>query len=155
MSRSFDLMIAVNTAKSSIVVVGGGPVGERKIGTLLAAGVHVVLISPDVTPVLEEQARTGLICWKARRACAQDFKKGGWAVLAVPPRQTREMIEWARSSGTRCNCCSLPEEGDWALTAQFRSEGVLFGVSSRGDAPSLAARWKRKLMDMLEEAATR
>lgn len=152
MSRNFDLMITVNTRRRPILLIGGGPVGERKARTLLDAGAEVILVSPDLTPELEGLVQRGLISWRPRKARPEDFEKGELAVLAVPPRQTRELVEWARVSGTLCNCCSLPEAGDWALAAQFRREGLVFGVSTGGDVPSLAARWKRKLMKMIEEA---
>lgn len=152
MVRRYDLMVTVNTARHPILVIGGGPVGERKVRTLLDAGVAVILVSPDVTPPLEEMVRTGRISWKQRKAIPEDFERGMWALLAVSSSETRRMLQWARLSGTFCNCCSLPEEGDWALAAQFHREGFVFGVSSRGNRPSLAARWKRKLMEMFEEA---
>lgn len=152
MTRSFDLMITVNTARCPILVVGGGPVGERKVGTLLDAGVDVILVSPDATPCLRELAGTGRIDWKARKALQEDFLPGGLAVLAVPEGPTEGLLTWAREAGTLCNCCSLSEEGDWALAAQFDRDGLRFGVATGGKDPSRAARWKKKLMKMIEEA---
>ena len=39
-----------------VVVIGGGRVAQRRVPALLAAGADVVLVSPEVTPVLEDLA---------------------------------------------------------------------------------------------------
>ena len=43
------------------LVVGGGQVGERKVKTLLACGAKVHLVSPELTPFLEEEVRQGRV----------------------------------------------------------------------------------------------
>ncbi len=43
-----------------MVVVGGGPVAERRVRGLLDAGAHVILIAPDVTADLGALARAAL-----------------------------------------------------------------------------------------------
>ncbi len=152
MPRRYDLMVTVNTSRRSVLVVGGGAVGERKTGTLLDGGSAVTLISPDVTPGLEAWIHEGRLQWQSRKVRREDFSPGLLVVLALSVAETRQILPLVRRAGSLCNCCSLPEEGDWAFPAQFTSRGVLFGVGTGGQNPSLAARWKRKLKKMIEEA---
>ncbi len=49
-----------------VVVVGGGTVAARRVPRLLAAGADVMLISPAVTPALEELAAQRRIDWRPR-----------------------------------------------------------------------------------------
>src|SRR6266702_3959212 len=49
-----------------VVVVGGGTVAARRVPRLLTAGADVVLVSPSVTPALEEIAAHGRIDWRRR-----------------------------------------------------------------------------------------
>ncbi|MGB6575797.1 MAG: NAD(P)-dependent oxidoreductase, partial [Trebonia sp.] len=49
-----------------VVVIGGGAVAARRIPRLLAAGADVALVSPEVTPALEELAAHGRIDWQPR-----------------------------------------------------------------------------------------
>ena len=49
-----------------VVVVGGGAVAARRVPRLLAAGADVALVSPAVTPALEELAAQGRIDWRPR-----------------------------------------------------------------------------------------
>src|ERR1700690_1467704 len=64
-----------------VVVVGGGAVAARRVPRLLAAGADVMLISPAVTPALEEVAAQRRIDWQARECRAGDCA-GAWLVVA-------------------------------------------------------------------------
>jgi len=64
-----------------VVVVGGGAVAARRVPRLLAAGADVMLISPAVTPALEELAVQRRIDWQAREYRAGDCASA-WLVIA-------------------------------------------------------------------------
>ena len=62
------------------IVVGGGRVAERKVTTLLEYDAVVSLISPEVTPVLDQLAKEGRIQHLARK-----YEKGDIHVLLQSP----------------------------------------------------------------------
>jgi uroporphyrin-III C-methyltransferase / precorrin-2 dehydrogenase / sirohydrochlorin ferrochelatase len=64
-----------------VLVVGGGAVAARRMPRLLAAGAEVLLVSPVVTPVLEELAVNGRIEWRRRGYEAGDCARA-WLVVA-------------------------------------------------------------------------
>ena len=64
-----------------VVVVGGGAVAARRVPRLLASGADVLLISPHVTPSLEDLAAAGRIAWLAREYQPGDCA-GAWLVCA-------------------------------------------------------------------------
>ena len=49
-----------------VLVVGGGHVAQRRVPGLLAAGAHVVVVSPEVTPAIEGQVLAGEVAWLER-----------------------------------------------------------------------------------------
>ena len=59
MPRYFPLFIDLDGHRC--LVVGGGPIGERKIHALLECGAAVVVVSPMVTPALASLAAAGRI----------------------------------------------------------------------------------------------
>ncbi|RKS77198.1 uroporphyrinogen-III C-methyltransferase [Actinomadura pelletieri DSM 43383] len=65
-----------------VLVVGGGRVAQRRVPALLDAGAEVVLVSPQVTPSLEDLAARGKITWHRRPYRAGDCA-GAWLVQAV------------------------------------------------------------------------
>src|SRR6202453_4966850 len=60
---------------------GGAPVGARRVPRLLAVGADVVLISPAVTPALEELAVQGRIDWRPREYQPGDCADA-WLIVA-------------------------------------------------------------------------
>ncbi len=64
-----------------VVVIGGGAVAARRIPRLLAAGADVALVSPEVTPALEELAAQGRISW-LRRGYGEGDCGDAWLVIA-------------------------------------------------------------------------
>jgi uroporphyrin-III C-methyltransferase/precorrin-2 dehydrogenase/sirohydrochlorin ferrochelatase len=65
-----------------VVVVGGGQVAQRRVPGLIAAGAHVSVVSPDVTPALEGLADAGEVTW-LRRAFEDADLDGAWYVIAA------------------------------------------------------------------------
>ena len=49
-----------------VLVVGAGPVAERKIASLLEAGAKVRVVAPAATEAVERWAREGRLAWAAR-----------------------------------------------------------------------------------------
>src|SRR5690242_9565131 len=65
-----------------VVVVGGGQVAQRRVPGLIAAGAHVYVVSPQVTPALEGLADSGEVTW-LRRPFADTDLDGAWYVIAA------------------------------------------------------------------------
>ena len=58
--------IYVNTSNKSILVIGGGRVAERKVRALLQTEARITVISPLLTPALEQLHQESRIEWIAR-----------------------------------------------------------------------------------------
>ena len=84
-------------------MVGGGAVAARRVPRLLTAGADVVLVSPSVTPALEELAAHGRIEWR-RRAYAAGDCAGAWLVIACTsrPEVNAAVAEEAEANRTWC-----------------------------------------------------
>lgn len=65
-----------------VVVVGGGHVAQRRIPALIAAGAHVLVVSPHVTPAIEGMHGAGEIGWLEQRF-APEVLDGAWYVIAA------------------------------------------------------------------------
>jgi len=64
-----------------VIVVGGGHVAQRRIPSLIAAGAHVVVIAPNVTPAVEGMAAE--ITWLARTFQPADLDDAWYVVAAT------------------------------------------------------------------------
>ena len=86
-----------------VLVVGGGVVAARRVTRLLAAGAEVALVSPTVTPALEELASLGRISWQ-RRAYSGGDCADAWLVIACTsrPEVNAAVAEEAEANRTWC-----------------------------------------------------
>jgi uroporphyrin-III C-methyltransferase / precorrin-2 dehydrogenase / sirohydrochlorin ferrochelatase len=75
------LPIGLRVAGRRVVVVGGGPVGLRRVAALLAAGAHVTLVAPDAVTALTDLADRGRLDWQRRPFVSGDLA-GAWLAVA-------------------------------------------------------------------------
>jgi uroporphyrin-III C-methyltransferase/precorrin-2 dehydrogenase/sirohydrochlorin ferrochelatase len=74
-------LLALRLAGRRVVVAGGGTVAARRVPALLDAGAEVAIISPQISPALQDLAAAGRISWAARGYAAGDCG-GAWLVCA-------------------------------------------------------------------------
>lgn len=74
-------LIGLRLQGRRVVVVGGGAVAARRVPRLLSAGADILLVSPHVTPSLEDLAAAGRITWAAREYQPGDCADA-WLVCA-------------------------------------------------------------------------
>lgn len=74
-------LLALRLAGRRVVVAGGGNVAARRVPALLDAGAEVIVISPRLSPALDDLATGGRIAWTAREYASGDCA-GAWLVCA-------------------------------------------------------------------------
>jgi uroporphyrin-III C-methyltransferase/precorrin-2 dehydrogenase/sirohydrochlorin ferrochelatase len=73
--------VGLRVSGRRVVVVGGGPVGLRRVSSLLEAGADVVLVSPEVVTALADLADRGRLQWH-RRGYEPGDLDGAWLSVA-------------------------------------------------------------------------
>jgi uroporphyrin-III C-methyltransferase / precorrin-2 dehydrogenase / sirohydrochlorin ferrochelatase len=143
-----------------VVVVGGGTVAARRVPRLLAAGADVLLVSPAVTPALEELAAQRRIGW-LRRAYADGDCGAAWLVIACAGEPSVNAAVAAAAEASRIWCVRADDAaastawtpasgavGDTAvgvLTGDPRhSAAIRDAITSGLQAGTIAARHYRK-----------
>lgn len=134
------------------VVVGGGPVGERKVQGVLAAGMAVKLISPEATLQLQAWAETGRIEWVRRPYQPGDVVGASLVLAATNQRAVNAQIaQEARELGLLCNVADQPAEGNFHVPAVHRRAGLVVAVSSSGESPRRAQNVRDQIAAWLGE----
>jgi cobalt-precorrin 5A hydrolase/precorrin-3B C17-methyltransferase len=134
------------------VVVGGGAVGQRKVQGVLAAGMAVKLISPEVTPQLQVWAEVGRIGW-VRRPYQPGDVSGAYLVFAATNQRTvnAQIAQEAADLGLLCNVADQPAEGNFHVPAVHRRTGLVVSVSSAGESPRRAQKVRDQIAAWLGE----
>src|SRR5439155_15387161 len=77
--RMQHYLAGLNLTGRRVVVIGGGPLAQRRLPRLVAAGAAVEVISPHVTPAVQAMADAGELTWHERRYADGDLD-GAWYV---------------------------------------------------------------------------
>jgi precorrin-2 dehydrogenase/sirohydrochlorin ferrochelatase len=135
-----DFPIALHAERVSAVVIGGGSVGTRKALALADAGASVQVISPIVSPELEEAERLRRVAIVREAYHARHIDRATLVVAATDSREVNAQIAVdANSRGKLVNITDYPDEGNFHTMALHRSGDVTIAVSS-GGVPGAAAR---------------
>ena len=136
----------INLEKKRIVVVGGGPVGERKVRGLLAAGARPILISPQATEQLQAWAEEGRLEWQAKRYEAKDLAAADMVFVATDePELNARVAGDAATAAALCNVADNAVLGDFHVPAVHRGNGLVISVGTEGKAPARASTIRDKI----------
>lgn len=118
----------------TVVVVGGGRVGHRRVRGLLAAGAEPTVISPVVGPDLAELITAHELTWHQRRYASGDLI-GAWYVVAATddPDVNAEIVAEAEAAHTFCVRADDGAQGSVWTLATGRHDELTIGVSGGGD----------------------
>lgn len=136
-----------------VLVVGGGNVAERKILELEAAGAAVRVVSPDLTPALEELGATGRIAIERRRFEDTDADSA-WLVIAATNRPEIQARVCAIADRARVFSIAIddPPNGSAYSASVLRRGPFTVAISSSGEAPALSRLLREVLEDALPDA---
>jgi len=152
---SFAYPVMLDLAGRPCLVVGGGPVAERKIEGLLAADARVTVVSPSLTPALLTLAAEARLHWRPREYLAGDAAGFALVMVAASDASVSEAIAAeCRARGVWINCADDPARCDFILPAVFRRGALTVAVSTGGVSPTMARLVREELEARLPDDLT-
>jgi siroheme synthase-like protein len=141
--------VSLNVQGKTCLVVGGGPVAEKRARSLLSCGAVVRLVSPDVTPWLAAAAEAGTLVWQHEPFRPEHVEGALVVCVATSERQTNaEIYHVAQQQRCLVNVADDPPHCDFYMPAVVRRGHLTVAVSTEGQAPAFAA-WLCRLFDRL------
>ncbi len=130
-----------------VLLVGGGRVAGAKLGPLLQAGAHVTVVSPLISPEIDQMAVD-----VRRRPFEPEDVAGCWYVVsAAPPAVNAQVAREATARGIFVNAVDDPRHATAFAGSVFKRGPVTVALSTGGTAPALA----RVLREALERLVGR
>ena len=123
-----------------VVVVGGGHVAQRRVPGLLAAGAHVVVVSPEVTPAIEGQVLAGEVAWVERGFADEDLANTWYVIAATDDPDVNEQV--SKAAEVERVFCVRSDDGTSATAwtpAVGRYDGLTLAVLGRREPRRTAA----------------
>lgn len=138
--------VFVELAGRPCLVVGGGPVAERKVEGLLGAGARVTVVSPSLSPRLATLAAAGRIRHQARSYQPGDLACFALAFVATgDARVNAAVAREGRRRGVWVNAADDPAHCDFILPAVVRRGDLAVAVATGGRSPALARAVREEL----------
>ncbi|HEX3037056.1 MAG TPA: bifunctional precorrin-2 dehydrogenase/sirohydrochlorin ferrochelatase [Thermodesulfobacteriota bacterium] len=158
----------LNLRGKKCIVVGGGKVAERKIIGLLDCKADVTVISPKLTPKLEELVNKNKISYVSRNyrqgdlACSESLSPAqdklslsnrAYLVIASTDNRkvNRQVGEEAGRLGILVNVVSAPKHSDFTVPGVLRRGSLMVTVSTSGKSPAFSRRLRLELEKTLGE----
>ncbi len=138
----------IDLSGQDVVVIGGGPVAERKVQTVLPFGAKITVVSPEITEGLKALALAGRISWLERT-----YQKGDLAAARMVfsacgnPQVDDEVCEEAHAVRALINVVDVPDKCEFIVPSTVERGPLRIAVSTSGCAPTEAKRIRRSLED--------
>ena len=138
--------INLNIKDKKCIVIGGGIIATRKIKSLLVAQAQVLVISPQVTSIIQTLIDNQKINYIARDYQAGDIKGCFLVICATNNKAVNKMIaEEAESLGLLFNVIDDSTDSNFTVPAVIRRNDLLLTVSTNGKSPAVAKQIKAEL----------
>jgi precorrin-2 dehydrogenase/sirohydrochlorin ferrochelatase len=151
------------------LVVGAGPVGQRKAAGLLDAGARVRIVAPGGVGQVSNLSRRGAATnppsagqvTNRSHAASLECIDGEYrpahldgvalAFAAATPEVNARVVADAKARGIWVNNASDPEGADFAVPAHRRNRFVQIAVTTGGMSPAVAARFADAMAEALDD----
>ncbi|MBQ0927171.1 uroporphyrinogen-III C-methyltransferase [Saccharopolyspora endophytica] len=143
-------LAGLDLAGRRVVVVGAGPVAQRRLPRLINAGAAVEVIAPQATPAVEALADSGEITWSRREYRDGDLD-GAWYAVAATSSDEVNAAVGAEAERDRVFCVRSDNatEGSAVTPAVAEHDGLLLGVLA-GGKPRRSAGVRDALLEAMQ-----
>ncbi len=128
------------------LVVGGGAVGARKVGTLLACGANVTVVSTETAAEIDRLAEAGAVTVERRGFVPEDLE-GRFLVIGATDDTglNRQISSEAEKRQMLCNIADFPEGCNFILPSVVRRGDLLISISTSGTSPAFAKALRKQI----------
>ncbi len=138
--------ILLEMTDRSCLVVGGGPVAERKVEALLGVGARVTVVSPVVTERLASWEKRGKIRHVQREYQWGDVIGYELAFVATDDVEVNASVAWeGRERRVWVNAADDPVHCDFILPSVLRRGELVVAVATGGASPALSRVMREEL----------
>ncbi|MDP4501536.1 uroporphyrinogen-III C-methyltransferase [Nonomuraea sp. NBC_00507] len=144
-------LLGLRLSGRRVLVVGGGRVAQRRVPALLEAGAEVTVVSPSVTPALDDLIAAGRVTWHARPYEVGDCD-GAWLVQACTDERSVNTAVAAEAEAKRVWCVRADDKDASAAwtPASGRVDEISVAVTAGGD-PRRAAGIRDAVVEALRD----
>ena len=150
-SKSF-FPLYVNLEGKLVVVVGGGRIATRRVKALAQFTRDISVVSPKLSPQLEEMAKIGAMEWVNRKCRRTDLSEAYMVIAATDDRKVNDDIyRICREEGIYVNVASDKEKCDFYFPGIVKYKEMVIGINASGLDHQKARRVREAIERVLVE----
>ncbi len=150
------LPIGLRLRSARCLVVGGGPVGTRKVETLVRAGAHVSVVAPRISEELAALVDTGRVRWLPEPFRVEHLEGASLAVAATGDEALNAaVVRSAAERGMLACDASSAERSQVIFGALLQRDDLTVAVFTDGNDPARARQTRDQIADFLARDANR
>jgi len=129
-----------------VVIIGGGPVCERKAETMMRYGARVTVVSPNFTPAIESWASGGKLRIRRKPYDAGDLDGASIVIASTDDEAVNTQIATdCRKRKIPVNVVDVTHLCEFIVPAIVEQGSIQLAVSTGGKSPALARTLKEDL----------
>lgn len=138
--------IFANLENRIVIVIGGGPVAERKTVSLIEAGANVVVVSPELTDPLRKMVLSRQIHHLARPYQRGDLKGAALVIAATDSEEINlQVVQDAKALSLFVNNVQSPDSSTFIVPSVLAKKDLQIAISTSGQSPALTRQIRGKL----------
>ncbi len=139
-----------------VVVIGGGPVAERKIDLLLRSGARIHIVAPALTDALKIRLAAGEITHGRRDFKPEDLDGARFAIAATDVPQVNRAVAFAADArNIPVNVVDDAGLSSAILPAIVDRSPLIIAIGTEGSAPVLARHVRALIESVVDESLGR
>lgn len=138
--------ILVELENQKVLVVGGGMVAQRKIDTLLRHGAEVLIVSRELSDLLEQYVEEGRVTLIDTEFNVNQLDDVFMVIAATDDAELNAVISAeAKKRGMLINAVDQPADCTFIVPSVIRQGDLLVAISTSGKSPALAKKIRKEL----------
>lgn len=144
------LPIHIDLQHADILIVGGGPMAEAKLRTLLATPARLIVIADSVSQNIKDWGKAGKLVWKSRAFSPADLD-GKQLIYAASgdSLQDKAVAELAKRRGLLVNAADDKAGSNFFSPAIVERSPVSVSIGTEGQSPGMARLIKSEIEALL------
>lgn len=135
-----------------VVIAGGGHVAHQKLGGLIDAGARVTLISPELSPEVQQFVDDGKVTHINREYQDGDMEGYFLAFVATDDGAINKVVaDEARSKRVWINAVDDVPNCDFIMPGVVQQGELVLAISTSGQSPAMARKVREDLEEFLGE----
>lgn len=144
--------VFIDLRRKPCLVIGGGPVAERKVKNLLDVEALVRVVSPGLTSPLYDLFKQNRFQWMNRDYCTEDLSGAFLTFICTDnSRLNREITEECRQAGILANVVDDPANCGFLVPSVIRRDSLIVAISTQGKSPLFSRLLREELEELIPE----